>query len=178
MPLLGDHGARSSGAAFTLAAATEPVRRLRQHIEPLAGLYLAAVEHELGMRRAASGMTRYAFDRLSSLWDSLTLVVSDDSSEFDSDCGIVNPAGGMAVPLATARAPEYDEEFIVNLLGSVEVGALESLRRISRTGATVDGRAAFVQVRNDDLTLGGFDVLQLRHALRLENRGLRRLYPR
>jgi hypothetical protein len=167
-----------SGRPHVLPGDRPAVRRVRQHIEPLAGLYLAVVEHELGMRRAAGGMTRYAFDQLSGFWESLTLVVSDDSSKFDPGDGDFNPAGGVVVPLATGRAPEHDEEFVVNLLGSVEVAALESLKCVARTGATVDGRAAFVQVRHDDLTLGGFDVLQLRHAQRLENRGPRRLYPR
>lgn len=156
------------------------VRRVRQNIEPLAGLYLAVVDHELGMRRAAGGMTLHGFDSLaaSGLWDTVTLTVSDDPSRFDPADEVFNPAGGAVVPLATARAPEYDEEFVINWLGSVEVSALEPLCCIARTGATRDGRAALVQVRRDDLKLGGFDVLEMHLAQRMENKGPRRLYPR
>jgi hypothetical protein len=61
------------------------VRQVRQRIERLAGLYLALVEHLLGMRRAASGISQYAFNQMvsSGPWATLTLAVSDDSSPFD-----------------------------------------------------------------------------------------------
>jgi hypothetical protein len=156
------------------------IRRVRQSIEPLAGLYLAVVEQELGMRRAAGGMTLYHFNAMvsSGLWDTMTLMLSDDPSPFDSAHEDFNPTGGAVVPLATARAPEYDEEFVINWLGSVEVAALEPLHCIARTGATLNGRTAMVQVRHDDLKLGGFDVFELRLAHRMENKGPRRLYPR
>ena len=132
------------------------------------------------MRRAAGGMTLHGFDSLaaSGFWDTVTLTVSDDPSRFDPADEVFNPAGGAVVPLATARAPEYDEEFVINWLGSVEVSALEPLCCIARTGATRDGRAALVQVRRDDLKLGGFDVLEMHLAQRMENKGPRRLYPR
>ena len=169
-----------SGRPHVLPGDRAAVRRVRQSIEPLAGLYLAVVEHELGMRRSTGGMTLSGFDSLaaSGLWDTLTLAVSDDPSRFDRADGVFNPAGGRVVHLATVRAPEYDEEFVVNLLGSVEVSALEPLGCIARTGATRDGQAALVQARHDDLKLGGFDVLEMRLAQRMENKGPRRLYPR
>ncbi len=156
------------------------IRRVRQRIEPLAGLYLAVVEQELGMRRAASGITLHAFTEMvsSGLWDTMTLMVSDDRSPFDPADEDFNPAGGAVVQLTTVRAPGYDEEFAINWLGSAEVAALEPLRCVARTGATLNGRAAFAQVRHDDLMLGGFDVLELRLAHRIENQGPRRLYPR
>ena len=169
-----------SGRPHVLPGDRAAVRRVRQNIEPLAGLYLAVVEHELGMRRAAGGMTLDGFKAMVStgLWDTVTLTVSDDPSRFHPAAEVFNPTGGAVVPLRTARAPEYDEEFVINWLGSVEVSALEPLRCIARTGATLDGRAALVQVRHDDLKVGGFDVLELRLAQRLENREPRRYYPR
>jgi hypothetical protein len=156
------------------------MRRVRKSVEPLAGLYLAVVAQELGMRRATSGITLYAFNQMvsSGLWDAIALAVSDDPSPFDPADEEINPAGGAVVALATARAPQYDEDFVCNWFGSVEVASLASLSCVARTGATREGRAAFVQMRHDNLTLGGFDVLEYRLAHRVENQGPRRLYPR
>jgi len=80
------------------------------------------------------------------------------------------------VPLATARAPEYDEEFVVNLLGSVEVAALEPMKCVHGPERLWMARA-FVQVRHDDLTLGASTFCSCVMRKRLENRGPRRLYP-
>jgi len=156
------------------------VRRVRQKIELLAGVYLAVVESELGARRVASGISLHAFDAMvtSDLWKTMTLAVSDDPSAFDPADEKFNPSGGNVVPLATAWAPQYDEEFVCNWLGAVEVASLASLSHIARVGATSEGRAAIVQVRHDNLTLGGFDILECRLAHRVENKGPRRLYPR
>lgn len=156
------------------------VRRVREMIEPLAGVYLAVVERELGARRAASGITLHAFEAMvsSDLWETMTIAVSDDPSPFDPADETLNPSEGHVVPLATTRAPQYDTDFVCNWLGVAEVTTLAPLRHIARVGTTVKGRAASVQVRRDNLTLGGFDILECRLAHRMENTGPRRLYPR
>jgi hypothetical protein len=156
------------------------IRSVRQRIERLAGLYLAVVQHELGMRRTASSISLHAFDNMlsSEPWTGLTLAVSDDPSPFDPADDVLNPSGGAVVLLATARAPQYDEDFVANWLGSVEVSALAPLHCIARTGAMFDGRAALAQIRHDNLTLGGFDLFEYRLAWRMANTGPRRLYPR
>jgi hypothetical protein len=147
--------------------------------EPLAGVYLAVVESELGARRASSGISLHAFDAMvASAWKTMTLAVSDDPSAFDPSDEKFNPSGGNVVSLSTARAPQYDERFVYNWLGSIEVASLASLSHIARVGATSEGQGAIVQVRDDNLTLGGFDILECRLAFRVENRGPRRLYPR
>jgi len=155
------------------------VRRVWQKIEPLAGVYLAVVESELGARRARSGISLHTFDAMvASAWKTMTLAVSDDPSAFDPSDEKFNPSGGNVVSLSTARAPQYDERFVCNWLGSVEVASLASLSHIARVGATNEGQGAIVQVRDDNLALGGFDILECRLAFRVENRGPRRLYPR
>jgi hypothetical protein len=155
-------------------------RRLRENLERLARLYLFVVQHELDTRRASSAISRYAFDHMTSLayGDALVLAVSDDGAPFDEADTELNPSGGAVVPLTTRPAPEYDEAFVRNWLGSVEVAALSRLSRIARVGALRDGGVVFVQLRDNILTVGGFDILEARLAYRVENQGPRRIYPR
>jgi hypothetical protein len=169
-----------SSRSHVLPGDRAAVRRVRQKIEPLAGVYLAVVESEFGARRAASGITLHTFDAMveSDPWKTMTLAVSDDPAAFDPMDEKFNPTGGNVVPLVTARAPQYDKRFVCNWLGSAEVASLASLSHIARVGATSGGQALVVQARQDNLTLGGFDVLECRLAYRVENQGPRRLYPR
>lgn len=153
---------------------------VREHLERLARLYLHVAQHELGARRASSGISPYTFDQMmgSTYGDGAFLALSDDPAPFDADDVVLNPAGGIVVPLATRRAPEYDQPFVRNWLGSTDVRALAELSRIARVGMLRDGAVVSTQIRDNKLTVGGFDVLEVRYAHRVENQGPRRIYPR
>lgn len=99
------------------------------------------------------------------------------NEEWNDFCAL-NPSGGAIVPLLTRPAPEFDDVFVRNWLGSVEVAALSGLSRIARIGALRDGAVAFVQLRENNLAVGGIDILEARLAYRVENQGPRRIYPR
>ncbi|MGO8684367.1 MAG: hypothetical protein ACLQUT_07300 [Thermoleophilia bacterium] len=163
-----------------LSGTRSGARRLRENVDRLARLYLFVVEHELGIRRAWNRMSPSAFDHMmrSAYGDSLILAISDDGAPFDAADTELNPSGGFTAQLITRPAPEYDEEFVRNWMGTIEVAALSNLSRIARVGALQDGVAAFVQLRDDNLTVGGVDTLEVRLAHRVENRGPRRIYPR
>jgi hypothetical protein len=153
---------------------------VHEHLERLARLYLHVAQHELGVRRASSGITLYTFDQVmdSTYGDNPVLALSDDPAPFDPDNLVLNPAGGSVVDLATRRAPEYDQPFVRNWLGSTDVKALAELSRIARVGMLHDGTVVSAQIRDTRLTVGGFDVLEVRFAHRVENQGPRKIYPR
>lgn len=154
-------------------------RQVRENLERLARLYLIVATQELDSRRASSGLTRYAFNRIvDGSLGSMVLAVSDDGAAFDPADTVLNPSGGVLVHLMTRPAPEYDQPFVRNWLGSIDVPALSGLSRIARLGGLNDGTVAFAQVRENIMTVGGFDVLEAHVAYRVENQGPRRLYPR
>ncbi len=146
----------------------------------LAHLWLALVEHTLGVRRSGGGIFRAGFDlMIGNIVDELQICVTDDPVRAEKTDIVANPGGGLVKHLASRPTPELDRPFLRTLVGEASVEDLTELTHVARVvTVTSDGTLFTAGQLEGELTLGGFDLLRVAMGIRgLNVRQPRSFYP-
>ena len=156
--------ALSSMDAADRSTVIEALRTLRK-------LYLALVQAHLGLTRSSSGVSPgFIMGNIKAMLDQTKCYATDDSTPFDPDQSVPNPAGGYLVEMVVTQIARIDP-WVVELRAQAEAPQIDQLTSIASILLTkTDANEPLQTIMPDGrLLIDGIEVLEARIRTRGSN---------